>query len=236
MLHYGTYVKYSLEGMLCVLDDEFKGATSERRKAITQERMAISRDYDAFVALAEGLPRFSEALFGRIFPRRNRSGELYLGIKPVDAGEALTFLDLFEPHPLAHHEGERTVYPYTAESVAHRIFPYIFLVQLQPGVFCRVGWCYEHKKADHVFIRMHLPNAMTDEAVDKGSGTLKDRMFVAGLAPYVYVQTNETGRRIGLHFPKAYRPDSMGGFRLLTWRDIPLFADLARHEATNPTK
>jgi hypothetical protein len=233
MLHYETYVKYSLEGILCALEDEFRGAKPARRDAIAAEREAITSDYDAFVDLARALPRFPDSLFDRVFPKRSKKGELYVRIKPADAREAIVFLDAFDACPLAHREGERTVYPWTAQSETHRVFPYTVIVQTKPTVFCRIVWCHEYQNGSFTFIRMQLPDELREEAVDASSGVLKNSMFVAGLAPYVYVQTNEFGRQIGLRFPKAYTPSGDGRFRLLTWRDIPLLRDA---EAKKPNQ
>lgn len=223
MIDYGTYVKYSLEGMLCTLDEEYQSAKPARRSAIDAEKAAISADYNTFVELAGALPQFPEKLFERIFPRRNRRGEIYIRIKPADAIETISFLDIFESYPLAHQEGGRKVFPHTTEGEIHRIFPYTLLVKIASEVLCRVMWCYQYRKDQFAFIRTHLPDELTKQGVDASTGALKDSMFVAGLAPYVYVRTNVSSRHIGLHFPKAYIPIAPGRFRLLTWRDIPLF-------------
>lgn len=232
MIRYDTYVKFSIEGLVAALDDELAGASPKRRAAIEEERSALLTDYDVFVNVARALPRFDSGLFDRIFPRRSKRGELYLRVKPGDAAEAIAFLSVFEAHPLGHLEGDRVVTPWTAESETHRIFPYTFIVQLRPSLFCRLIWCYEYSKAEFIYVRLQLPNDLIQGAVDEELGVLKDGMFVAGLCPYVYAKTTTFGRRLGLHFPKAYTPTEDGRFRLLGWQDIPL---LRGAERTTPT-
>lgn len=232
MIRYDAYVKFSIEGSLAALDDESAGAPPTRRADIEEKRSALLADYDTFINIAAALPRFDSELFDRLFPRRSKKGELYLRVKPRDAAETIAFLNILDAFPLAHREGDRVVTPWTAESETHRIFPYTIIVQLKPNLLCWIVWCHEFRKGRFIYVRLQLPDELLVGAVDQTVGVLKDGMFVAGLSPYIYAQTNAHGRRVGLHFPKAYAPTEDGRFRLLGWRDIPLLRDAERNKTS----
>ena len=225
-MHYGTYVKYSLEGILASLAEEEPNAKERRAKLIVEERTKILANYDTFVEIAFSLPPFDAALYEFLFPKVSKKGEVYLGAKPKGPAEMLQLLELFEPAPLAHREREAKVTIWNEESETYRIFPYLFFAQMKPNVMCRMGWCYRYRQDQYIWVRMQLPKEITKAAIDEETGTLRDGLFLEGVMPYVVNANGEYGKVVRLNFPKAYKRNGEAPVRPLGWRDIPLLRDL----------
>ncbi len=238
-ISFETYVKFSLLGKIDDLETtlaSLKKPNEARKERLAAEINLLRNEYDEFVGLAAGLRHVPAHLLGLMFPKRGVDDVVHIRLSPTNGKQVIELFDLLPAHPLAHNEGERAVYPWSAQSGAFKIFPYTLLVRVKPNRGCRVDWIFESHLGQFLKIRMILPKTMARDAVSKELGCVNNCMFLVGIAPYVYTKTNESGVTVGLHFPKAYIPIGNGGFRPLTWRDIPHFRDAELNYPTTETE